>query len=165
MLIIITLLLLLTAISAGAETAFFSLKAKDINELMSKDNSASRQAIRLLDQPQRLLATILVTNNFLNISIVITTNLLVNNLFHDLSPVSSFLVQVVAVTFLLVLFGEVLPKVYATQNNMQMALFAAPVLSILSGVLKPVSSVFVNSSKYIETRSRYAPVQLQSGRI
>ncbi|GAA4453621.1 gliding motility-associated protein GldE [Rurimicrobium arvi] len=152
LLIIITLLLLLTAISAGAETAFFSLKAKDINELMSKDNSASRQAIRLLDQPQRLLATILVTNNFLNISIVITTNLLVNNLFHDLSPVSLFFVQVVAVTFLLVLFGEVLPKVYATQNNMQMALFAAPVLSILSRVLKPVSSVFVNSSKYIETR-------------
>lgn len=152
LLIIITLLLLLTAISAGAETAYFSLKAKDINELINKDSGSARQAIRLLDQPQRLLATILVTNNFLNIAIVITTNMLVRDIFSGLSPLSSFLIQVVAVTFLLVLFGEVLPKVYATQNNMQMALFSAPIIMILTNILKPVSSLFVSSSKYIEHR-------------
>lgn len=152
LLIIITLLLLLTAISAGAETAYFSLKAKDINELMSKESASGRQAIKLLDQPQRLLATILVTNNFLNIAIVISTNLLVKDLFQDISPLSSFLIQVVAVTFLLVLFGEVLPKVYATQNNLQMALFCAPILVVLTNILKPVSSLFVSSSKYIEHR-------------
>ncbi|MBL7713734.1 MAG: DUF21 domain-containing protein, partial [Chitinophagaceae bacterium] len=139
--IIITLLLLLTAISAGAETAYFSLKAKDINELINKDSGSARQAIRLLDQPQRLLATILVTNNFLNIAIVITTNMLVKDLFSGLSPLSSFLIQVVAVTFLLVLFGEVLPKVYATQNNLQMALFSAPIIMILTNILKPVSGL------------------------
>ncbi|MES2478357.1 MAG: gliding motility-associated protein GldE [Bacteroidota bacterium] len=152
LLIIITFLLLLTAISAGAETAYFSLKAKDINELITKDNSSSRKAIKLLDQPQRLLATILITNNFLNIAIVITTNLLVKDLFQDISPFASFMIQVVAVTFLLVLFGEVLPKVYATQNNMQMALFSAPIIGILSHLLKPVSGLFVSSSRYIETR-------------
>lgn len=152
LIIIITLLLLLTAISAGAETAYFSLKAKDINELINKDNINSRQAIKLLDQPQRLLATILVTNNFLNIAIVITTNMLVKNIFHDISALTSFFIQVIAVTFLLVLFGEVLPKVYATQNSMQMALFCAPILTILTKVLKPISSLFVSSSKYIENR-------------
>ena len=152
LLIIITLLLLLTAISAGAETAYFSLKAKDINELMNKESGSSRQAIKLLDQPQRLLATILVTNNFLNIAIVIATNLLVKDLFQNISPLSSFLIQVVAVTFLLVLFGEVLPKVYATQNNLQMALFCAPILVVLTNILKPISSLFVSSSKYIENR-------------
>lgn len=152
LLIVITLLLLLTAITAGAETAYFSLKAKDLNELMTKDSASSRQAVKLLEQPQRLLATILVSNNFINIAIVISTNLLLKNLFHDMSPLASFLIQVVAVTFLLVLFGEVLPKVYATQNNLQMALFCAPILSILSKTLKPISSLFVSSSKYIENR-------------
>ncbi|MFA6151215.1 MAG: gliding motility-associated protein GldE [Chitinophagaceae bacterium] len=152
LLIVITILLLLTAITAGAETAYFSLKAKDINTLMSKESSSSRQAIKLLDQPQRLLATILVTNNFLNIAIVISTNLLVKDLFQNISPLSSFLIQVVAVTFFLVLFGEVLPKVYATQNNLQMTLFCAPILVMLTKFLKPISSLFVSSSKYIEHR-------------
>lgn len=156
LIIIISLLLLLTAISAGAETAYFSLKAKDINELKTKENTASRQTIRLLEQPQRLLATILITNNFVNIAIVITTNILVNNIFSmvHMSPVgtAAFLIKVVAVTFLLVLFGEVLPKVYATQNNMQMALFCAPVLSVISPLLKPVSGLLVSSTKYIENK-------------
>lgn len=149
---IITGLLLLTGIAAGAETAFFSLKAKDINELANKESSAARQVIRLLEQPQRLLATILITNNFLNIAIVIATNLLVSGLFGSLAPLPAFLIQVIAVTFLLVLFGEVLPKVYATQNNRQMALFAAPVISFLSRLLKPLSNFFVQSSKYVENR-------------
>lgn len=152
LLIIISFLLLLTGITAGAETAYFSLKSKDINELINKESTSSKKAIQLLDQPQRLLATILITNNFLNIAIVITTNLLVKDLFQDISPFASFMIQVVAVTFLLVLFGEVLPKVYATQNNLQMALFSAPILAILSNVLKPVSGLFVSSSRYIETR-------------
>lgn len=152
LLIIISFLLLLTGITAGAETAYFSLKSKDINELINKESTSSKKAIQLLDQPQRLLATILITNNFLNIAIVITTNLLVKDLFQDISPFASFMIQVVAVTFLLVLFGEVLPKVYATQNNLQMALFSAPILAVLSNALKPISSLFVSSSRYIETR-------------
>lgn len=152
--IIILILLLLTAITAGAETAYFSLTAKDVNYLKTKDNVSARQASNLLDQPKQLLATILVANNFINIAIVITTNLLLKQLLHDqhFGPVTSFLIQIVAVTFLLVLFGEVLPKVYATQNNMRMALFAAPVLNIMTGLFRPVSSMLVSSSAYIEER-------------
>lgn len=153
LIIIILVLLLLTAITAGAETAYFSLTAKDINYLKLKEEGSARQTLNLLEQPKRLLATILVANNFINIAIVIATNLLVNQLLPDsISPVMLFLVQVVAVTFLLVLFGEVLPKVYATQNNLKMALFSAPVLSAMSKLFKPVSNILVSSTNYIETK-------------
>ncbi len=153
LIIIILVLLLLTAITAGAETAYFSLTAKDINYLKLKEEGSARQTLNLLEQPKRLLATILVANNFINIAIVIATNLLVNQLMPDtISPVMLFLVQVVAVTFLLVLFGEVLPKVYATQNNLKMALFSAPVLNVMSNLFKPVSNILVSSTNYIETK-------------
>lgn len=154
LLIIILVLLLLTAITAGAETAYFSLKAKDINYLKTKEQPAARQAVRLLDQPKMLLATLLVANNTINIAIIITTNLLVRQLLigTDVSELVSFLIQVVAVTFLLVLFGEVLPKVYATQNNMRMALFSAPVITTMNKVFRPISRTLVSSSTYIEEK-------------
>jgi gliding motility-associated protein GldE len=100
-----------------------------------------------------LLATILVDNNFINIAIIIATNLLVRQMLPPgMSPLWSFLIQVVAVTFLLVLFGEVLPKVYATQNNMRMALFSAPVITWMSGVFRPISRTLVSSTTYIEDK-------------
>jgi gliding motility-associated protein GldE len=153
LIIIVLLLLLMTAITAGAETAYFSLTAKDINYLKTKDQQSSRQAVNLLENPKMLLATILVANNFINIAIIVTTNVLLKQLLPSgLSTTTAFLIQIVAVTFLLVLFGEVLPKVYATQNNMRMALFAAPVLQILTSIFKPVSKMLVSSTSYIEEK-------------
>lgn len=153
LLIIVLILLLFTAITAGAETAYFSLKAKDINYLKTREQPAARQAVRLLDQPKLLLATILVANNFINIAIIISTNLLVRQLLPaSISAAMSFFIQVVVVTFLLVLFGEVLPKVYATQNNMRMALFSAPVISLMSRIFRPVSRTLVSSTSFIEER-------------
>lgn len=153
LIVIILVLLLLTAITAGAETAYFSLSAKDINFLKGKDRSSSRTAAQLLDQPKRLLATILVANNFINIAIVITTDVLVRSLLPaGLNQIATFLIQVVSVTFLLVLFGEVLPKVYATQNNLRMALFSAPFLRAMSWMFQPVSSFLVSSTRFIEGR-------------
>ncbi len=153
LIIVVLLLLLMTAITAGAETAYFSLTGKDVNYLKTKEQGAARQVIRLLEQPKMLLATIVVANNFINIAIVITTNLMVSDLVSpDVNPILWFSIQIVAVTFLLVLFGEVLPKVYATQNNMRMALFSAPVLNILQGIFKPVSKMLVSSTNYIEKR-------------
>ncbi|MCB9063507.1 MAG: gliding motility-associated protein GldE [Chitinophagales bacterium] len=147
------MLLLMTAITSGSETAFFSLTAKDINYLKTKEGGNRKQVVRLLDKPKMLLATILIGNNFINIAIVITTNMLMNMLLPvDMSVTLSFMIKIVAVTFLLVLFGEVLPKVYATQNNMRMAVFAAPVLSVLSGLFRPFSRMLVNSTDYIEKR-------------
>lgn len=152
LIIVILIQLLLTAITSGSETAYFSLSAKDISYLKTKETSSSKQTIRLLDKPKMLLATILIGNNFINISIIITMKLLTDKLLPEMSAVSLFVINAVVVTFLLVLFGEVLPKVYATQNNMRMALFAAPVLSVLTGIFKPVSRMLVSSTSYIEKR-------------
>ena len=161
LLIGVLVLLLLTAVTSGAETAYFSLKAKDVNYLKTKETPGARQAIRLLDQPKMLLATILVVNNFVNIAIVITTNMLVDNLLVHMNVpdtgTTAFLIKIVSVTFLLVLFGEVLPKVYATQNNMRMALFAAPMITFMSYVFRPVSRLLVSSTAYIEDRLSARP--------
>jgi putative hemolysin len=152
LIIIVLVLLLLTAITAGAETAFFSLNAKDVNYLKTKEQPSARQALQMLDQPKMLLATILVANNFINIAIVISTNVLISPFIVHLGAIAGFLVQVVVVTFLLVLFGEVLPKVYATQNNMRMALFAAPIIKSMSWLFSPISRMLVSSSNYIEEK-------------
>lgn len=153
LIIIILILLTLTAITAGAETAYFSLSAKDINYLKTKEGQSARQTIQLLEQPKMLLATILVANSFINIAIVITTNFIVSSFISPAwSPLVSFLIQVLAVTFLLVLFGEVLPKVYATQNSMRMALFAAPILKTMSGIFGPISRMMVSSTGFIEEK-------------
>lgn len=153
LIIVILILLLLSAVIAGAETAFFSLSPKDITYLKTKEKHSARVASQLLDHPKLLLATILVANNFINIAIVISTNVLINSVMaHDINPIIAFLVQVVTVTFLLVLFGEVLPKVYATQNNLRMALFSAQYIRILMSIFKPISSTLVTSTNFIEAR-------------
>ncbi len=164
LIIIILIQLLMTAITSGSETAYFSLSAKDITYLKTKETGSARQTIRLLDHPKMLLATILIGNNFINISIVITMKLLMDKLLPGLDGPSLFIVNAVVVTFLLVLFGEVLPKVYATQNNMRMALFAAPVLHVLSGIFRPVSKVLVSSTNYIEQRIGSKPAAAMSGK-
>jgi putative hemolysin len=160
LIIAILVLLLMSAVIAGAETAFFSLSAKDINFLKTKEKASARTASELLEQPQMLLATILVANNFINIAIVISTNFLITALIADYGnahPIISFLIQVVCVTFLLVLFGEVLPKVYATQNNLRMALFAAPFINILRNIFKPISRTLVKSTSFLEAKMNSGP--------
>jgi gliding motility-associated protein GldE len=153
LIVAILVLLLMTAITAGAETAYFSLSAKDINFLKTNERAGARTASLLLEQPKRLLATILVANNFINIAIVITTDMLVHSLLPPgINAIGSFLIQVICVTFLLVLFGEVLPKVYATQNNLRMALFSAPFLQALTWLFTPVSGILVSSTRFIEGR-------------
>jgi putative hemolysin len=151
LIIAILVLLLMSAVIAGAETAYFSLSGKDINYLKTREKPNARIASQLLDHPKMLLATILVANNFINIAIVISTNVLVQSLLpKDISTIWAFLIQVVSVTFLLVLFGEVLPKVYATQNNLRMALFSAPFIRVLMTIFRPVSRTLVSSTSFIE---------------
>ncbi len=153
LIITVFILLLMSAVIAGAETAFFSLSAKDINYLKTKERGGARQAAQLLDQPKLLLATILVANNFINIAIVITTNMLIASIMPPgVSEWLAFAIQVVGVTFLLVLFGEVLPKVYATQNNMRMALFSASYIRVLTELFRPISLMLVSSTKFIEDK-------------
>lgn len=159
---VILLLLLFTAIIAGSEVAFFSLSAKDLNYIKQKEDDSYRNVLRLLENPKRLLATLLIGNNLLSIGVIISTNLLFNSLFNisgllpelpetAVSLINLFL-QVVVVTFFLVLFGEVLPKVYATQNNLRLCAFTAPFIQLLDKLFGPLSNFLVNSTNFIEGR-------------
>lgn len=157
---IILLLLLLTALIAGSEVAFFSLSAKDINYIKQREESGYRNILQLLENPKRLLATLLIGNNFLSIGVIISTNLLFSSLvdigsvFPGLSAqlvgLLNIFIQVVLVTFFLVLFGEVLPKVYATQHNLRLSYFTAPFIKLLDRLFSPVSNFLVSSTHFIE---------------
>lgn len=151
---------MLTALIAGSEVAFFSLSAKDINYIKQKEDKGYETILQLLENPKRLLATLLIGNNFLSIGVIISTNLLFNSLIQidrlfpaippNLISLLNIIIQVVIVTFFLVLFGEVLPKVYATQNNLRLSYFTAPFINVLDKLFSPVSRFLVSSTYFIE---------------
>ena len=116
-LLAIVVLLVCSAFVSGAEVAFFSIDPSEKKELDERDTSNSKMILKLLGDPKKLLATILIANNFINVAIVIISTYINVNLFSfSESPLLSFVIQVVAITFLILLFGEILPKVYATHN-------------------------------------------------
>lgn len=136
----IFILLFLSAIVSGAEVAFFSLSQKDIDDTLQQNNPKGKIISSLLDKPKKLLATLLVTNNFLNIGVVILFSFIGRNIFHNInSALLKFILEVIVVTFLILLFGEVLPKVYASRNNIKFAKRVAYPIAFLDKLLSPVS--------------------------
>lgn len=133
-------LLFCTAMVAAAEVALFSLSQKDLVDLSQKYPSKSLIVNQLLTKPKKLLATILVANNFLHIAVVILFSFSLDRVFSTIAiPAVKFIVEVLLVTFLILLFGEVLPKVYASRNNIKFACFIAYPLLILNKLLSPIS--------------------------
>jgi putative hemolysin len=136
----IVILLFCSAIVSGAEVALFSLSQKDIDETIQDNVSKGKIISQLLEKPKKLLATLLVANNFINIGVVILFSFVGKNVFAAItSPILKFTTEVILVTFLLLLFGEVLPKVYASRNNVKFAKLIAYPISGLDKVLSPVS--------------------------
>lgn len=150
--IILSLLLMIaSALVAGAEVAFFSLTTKDLNMLKTRQNSNARLIALLLEKPRTVLATLLITSTLMNIGIILLCNFLMDQLFGaGSSLVITFIFKVLVIAGILLLFSQVLPKIYATQNNIRMALFAAPVVSALNSIFDPVSNLLVSSSNVIE---------------
>ena len=116
------ILLMLSAIASGSEVAFFSLTQRDMEELESRSDSASRRVIDLMSNPDRLLATILVANNMVNICLVIISTQIVDNIF-TFTGIGDFLFKTIVITFMLLLFGEIMPKVFTQANAVRMSLF------------------------------------------
>jgi putative hemolysin len=142
---ILVVLLFLSFVLSGSEVAFFSLTYKDINNLKSKQIPSYKRIVDLLEEPKNLLASLLIANSFINISIIIISNLLIDNMFNfeQFNAVwLEFLIKVLAVSFLLVLFGEVMPKVLATQNNIRFA-------KDFGGVVQGVAYTFAGMSKWL----------------
>jgi putative hemolysin len=151
--IIILTLLFLAAIAAGAEVAFFTLTVKDINYLKTKEQPGSRQAIKLLEKPEALLSTLRASKYTLAVAMIIAGNYMTRIFLPPQElPALSFLINLICITFLLLLFGEILPKVYARQNNVRLALFSAPIVKVMFGIFKPVASILTDSHEYSDRK-------------
>ncbi|HPR12604.1 MAG TPA: gliding motility-associated protein GldE [Bacteroidales bacterium] len=152
--VILGFLLLGSALMSGSEVAYFSLKPDDREKLKNDKSKKAGCLLTLLNMPERLLSTILVGNNILNITIVLLSAFISTRLF-DFSerPVLGFIVQAVIITFILLLFGEILPKVYAANNNIRMALFMARPITILEKLLRPATSLLILSTSFVKKRT------------
>ncbi len=155
--VLIFLALLLFTISflvAGSEVAFFSLTYKDINMLKTKQQPAFRRIVSLLEQPKTLLAAMLIANSLVNIGIILISNILIDGWLEmfQLDFWVSFLIKVFSVTFLLVLFGEVLPKVWATNHKIWFASTSSLVIEIFNSLFYRISKRLVRFSDGMEKR-------------
>ncbi len=152
---VLLVLLFLSFVLAGAEVAFFSLTYKDINLLKSKQQPPYKRVVDLLEEPKTLLASLLIANSFINISIIIISNLLIDGMFNfekfDAVWIE-FVIKVISVSFLLLLFGEVMPKVLATNNNIRFAKDFGGVVQAVSYACAGLSKRLVNFSDVIEKR-------------
>ena len=153
-------LLISSALISGTEVAFFSLTQSDLNEL-SKEGKEDNIIVTLLDRPRKLLATILITNNFINILIVLLFASLAETLFGDFDyemdlyffsiPIR-FLIEVILVTFLILLFGEVLPKLYASRNALRFSKLMSKFIRVVNAILTPFSMPLISLTKFIEKK-------------
>ena len=149
----IAFFLFCSAMVSAAEVALFSLTQQDLNTFSEEDSSKANLISKLLQRPKKLLATILVANNFSHIGVVIVFSFVGNNIFSAIeSPILKFVVEVILITFLILLFGEVLPKIYASRNNIQFSKFVANPLSILDKLLSPISLPMRAVSVYLHEK-------------
>ncbi len=170
-----TLLLMCSAVISGSEVAFFSIGPQEIQGLKEEESDHSDRLLKLLSEPKRLLATILICNNFINIAIVILSDYMLRHIIggEALHPAAekiksilgqeqwstdyiasglNFLIAVLGTTFLLLLFGEILPKLYAKINNIQFAKKMMRPLGILNTITSPLSKIMLSWAGRLEAR-------------
>ena len=151
---IAVLLLIISFLVAGAEVAFFSLTYKDINMLKTKQQPSFRRIVALLEQPKTLLASMLITNSFVNIGIILISNIVMDGWLEmlDVSVLLKFLIKVFSVTFLIVLFAEVVPKVWANNHKIWFASTASLIVEIFNSLFYRFSKRMVGFSDGIEKK-------------
>ncbi len=149
----ILLLLFFSAMVSGSEIAFFSLTHHDIDGFRKQQKNNDRKILSLLERPNRLLATILIANNVINIAIIILSTIVFRAFFEmKLHPILAFILQVALITFLILLFAEVLPKVYASRHPKRFSAFMAGPLLVLRKLFQPLSSLLVKTTRIIDKR-------------
>ncbi len=152
-LIAILLLLCCSALASGSEMAFFSLSPTQIHEIKSRKSTNDLRIIKILEKPKRLLATILIFNNFVNIAIVIISTFLTQKLF-DFSgfQILGFVFQFVVITALILFIGEITPKILASQHPIKFAYAMSGIMPALIQLFYPLSSILVHSTNFLERR-------------
>lgn len=149
----IVFFLFCSAMVSAAEVALFSLTKKDLSLLFNQDVAKANVISKLLQKPKKLLATILVANNFSHIGVVIIFSFTGNSVFSVIeSEIIKFILEVVLVTFLILLFGEVLPKIYASRNNIQFSKFVANPIYFLDKFLSPISYPMRSVSMFLQEK-------------
>lgn len=156
---ILTILILLigSAMASGAEEAYFSLGPGQINDLRLKNGKINRVVLQLLDMPRQLIATLIISNYFFNIAIVIISTYLTYRWFdfNHFPYWFAFLVQIMAVTFLILLFGELLPKAYASRHSLKVARISALPVKMAFWLFYPVSRMLISSGSLVDKRINY----------
>jgi gliding motility-associated protein GldE len=149
----IVIFILLSALFSGSENALFSLNKPQIEELTDNESATAKAITFLISNPKKLLATILIGNTFINVAMVMVSTLLLTIIFDfEHNPVFGFLIEVVFVTFMIVLFGEVIPKIYAVQNNSKVSAWVAVFMFYMYKLFRPLVFVLENSTSIIDKR-------------
>lgn len=163
----VLILVVLSALLSGSEVAMFSISNKQRFELEDQNRNANKRVLTLLKEPKKLLATILIANNFINVSIVMASNFVFNNLIIEgsISDTMNFIIQVIVITFLILLFGEVIPKVYANNYNLKFSKFMAIPLQLLKKLFYPISQILVNSTNLIDKRIEKRKESIQANEL
>jgi gliding motility-associated protein GldE len=152
-LVVVAVLLFCSAMISGSEVAYFSLSPNHINDLKEHQTRKETLVLRLLEKPERLLASILITNNFINVGIVIIATFVTGTIFDFTdTPVLGFVIKVILITFFLLLFGEIMPKVYANRFAPQFARRMAVPLVILDRAFQPLIFILVRSTRLVNRR-------------
>ncbi len=152
--IILVLLLFVSALMSASEVAYFSLGPDDLEKLKNNKSKQARTALKLHGSPEKLLSTILVANNTVNITIVLLSAFLSSILFDfSANPMLGFIVEAVVITFILLFFGEIMPKVYATRKQIPMVLLMAGMLTLLQKLFTPITSLLILSTSFVKKRT------------
>ncbi len=161
---VLVALLFLSAVLAGSEVAFFSLNADQRISLRESEVSSEKTVSQLLDKPQQLLATLLISINFVNIIFITLANYLTSILLgqQSMETLLVTLFLLFGVTFIITFFGELIPKVWAQQNNLNFARYSAPLISFLNFVFAPLSKALLGISGLIEKRVKKKSYTLTS---
>ncbi len=152
-LFIMVLLLYFSAMISGSEIAFFSLRPNNLQEIRESKARKCKIILQLLEKPKNLLATILIANNFVNVAIVILSTYITKELYDlSINAILAFLIQVVIITAIILLFGETIPKMYATKNPLSFAKMMARILKFLLWFLSPLTKLLVRSTDIFDKR-------------
>lgn len=151
--VVVAVLLFCSAMISGSEVAYFSMGPNHLSELKEHPSRKEAMVLKLLEKPERLLANILISNNFINVGIVIIASYVTGSIFNFThSPLLGFVITVILITFLLLLFGEIMPKVYANRFAPKFARRMAVPLAILDKVFQPLIFILVRSTGLVNRR-------------
>jgi len=151
--VIMILLIIASGLVSGSETAFFSLKPAHLEKLRHSKHHIDKHILQLREKPKLLLATILISNNFINVAIVILSAYVSSLLFHlNKFPILAFVLQVVIITSLILIFGEIVPKIYANKEPVKISKLMVRPVQFLIVLFKPLSALLVKSTSLIDKK-------------